>query len=139
CERPDRCHCHARGHHTDPAAGRASPCHHPRMRKVGAFAAVAVVALASLAVAQQAMRRPTLHEDMPGETDDRPTPMIGDTGSGTPAAFAAGDKVLPKPSVDRPDKAPKGEPVLGGGGFAADRQTSMTPDGNTGPDATLHY
>src|SRR5262249_11225862 len=25
------------------------------------------------------------------------------------------------------------------GGFAADRDTSMTPDGNTGPDSTLHY
>jgi hypothetical protein len=29
--------------------------------------------------------------------------------------------------------------VLGAGGFAADRHTTMTPDGNTGPDATLHY
>jgi transglutaminase superfamily protein len=109
------------------------------MRKLGVLAAIAIVAVASLAIAQQAAHRPTLHEDLPPDTDDRATPMIGDTGSGTPAAFAAGDKVLPKPSVDRPDKAPKGEPVLGNGGFAADRQTSMTPDGNTGPDATLHY
>jgi transglutaminase-like putative cysteine protease len=66
--------------------------------------------------------------------------MIGGNGSGNPAAFAAGDKVLPRPPADRPSATPPGgEPVLGGGGFAADRQTTMTPDGNTGPDATLHY
>src|SRR4029077_19169587 len=55
-------------------------------------------------------------------------------------AFAAGDKVLPRPPAEKPGPTPdKGEPVLGSGGFAADRQTTMTPDGNTGPDATLHY
>jgi transglutaminase-like putative cysteine protease len=112
------------------------------MRKVWAFAVIAVVALASLAIAQQAAsRRPTLHEDLPPDTDPTTSPMIGDTGGGgAPAAFAAGDKVLPKPTLDHPDKAQqKGEPVLGGGGFEADRKTSMTPDGNTGPDSTLHY
>src|SRR4029077_20174443 len=55
-------------------------------------------------------------------------------------AFAAGDKVLPRPPAEKPGPTPdKGEPVLGAGGFAADRQTSMAPDGNTGRDATLHY
>jgi len=66
--------------------------------------------------------------------------MIGGTGSGNPAAFAAGDKVLPKPPTESPATSPaKGEPVLGTAGFAADRQTSMTPDSKTGSDATLHY
>ena len=66
--------------------------------------------------------------------------MIGATGSGNPAAIAAGDKVLPKPSTERPDPGRKnGEPVLGQGGFAADRQTEMKPDANTSADNTLHY
>jgi hypothetical protein len=98
-----------------------------------AFGLVAV----GLAVAQTIAPRHKLHEDLPSPTD-RPTPMIGGSGSGNPAAFAAGDKVLPKPVTDKPD-APGKEPVLGAGGFAADRQTSLTPDGNTGRDATLHY
>ena len=106
-------------------------------------AVLTVLAIAGgVAIAQQAgtgtRRKP--HEDVEGPTGDRPTPLIGQTGSGTPAAIAAGDKVLPKPSVDKPDRAAaKKEPVLGGSGFAADRQTSMTPDSNTGPDGTLHY
>jgi Transglutaminase-like superfamily len=102
-----------------------------------AVVVAAAVAVAGLAIAQPAAR-PKLHEDLPAP-GDRPTPMIGAAGSGNPAAFAAGDKVLPKPPADRPGATPKGEPVLGAGGFAADRQTSMTPDGNTGPDQTLHY
>ncbi|MBA3455433.1 MAG: transglutaminase domain-containing protein [Deltaproteobacteria bacterium] len=102
------------------------------------LAVLAVLAVAGVAIAQQAAR-PKLHEDLEGPTGDRPTPLIGQTGSGSPAAIAAGDKVLPKPAVERPDKATKGEPVLGEPGFAADRQTSMTPDSSTGPDGTLHY
>jgi len=109
------------------------------MRTGPMFAGVAIAAAAGLAIAQTASPRPKLHEDLPSPSE-RPTPMIGGGGSGNPAAFAAGDKVLPKPAVDRPSSAPaKGEPVLGTTGFAADRQTSMKPDGNTGPDATLHY
>jgi hypothetical protein len=54
-------------------------------------------------------------------------------------AIKAGDKISPKPALTDPGKAPKNEPVLGSGGFAADRQTQMKPDDNTGPDATLHY
>ena len=107
-------------------------------------AVLAVLAVAGAAIAQQAgdkkeRRKP--HEDIEGPTGDRQSPLIGQTAPGkTPAAIAAGDKVLPKPSTDRPDKTTsKNEPVLGQSGFAADRQTSMTPDSNTGPDGTLHY
>src|SRR5690606_32852273 len=78
--------------------------------------------------------------DLPPPTGDRVSPVIGAAGSGAnPAAFTAGDKVLPKPSVERPRDKPKGEPVLGTDGFAADRDTTMTPDTNTGPDNRLHY
>jgi len=55
-----------------------------------------------------------------------------------PSAIAAGDKLLPKPSLDTAPRNP-GEPVLGTNTFAADRQTSMRPDTNTGPDGTLQY
>jgi hypothetical protein len=103
---------------------------------------VAVAAAAGLVLAQSpAPAHLVPHEDMAAPTDKQ-TPMIGDQGKGgNPAAFTAGDKVLPKPRLDAPkDKDPtKNEPVLGKGGFAADRQTDMRPDLNTGPDSTLHY
>ncbi len=108
------------------------------MRHGPMFAAIAIAAAAGLAVAQTAAPRHKLHEDLPSPSD-KPTRMIGGTGSGNPAAFAAGDKVLPKPALDRPSSHPPDEPVLGKPGFAADRRTTMTPDGNTGPDTTLHY
>jgi transglutaminase-like putative cysteine protease len=113
-----------------------------RMRTGSLLAGVVIVASAAagLAIAQTASTRShhRLHEDLPAPSE-RPTPMIGG-GSGNPAAFAAGDKVLPRPVTDKPSATPpKGEPVLGSGKFATDRQTSMKPDGNTGPDATLHY
>lgn len=96
---------------------------------------VAVVALiAGLAVAQKPQRK--LHEDLP-ITDPKPSPLIGGTGSGNPAAFQSGDKLLAEPAVD--DSKKQGEPTLGTGGFAADRQTAMTPDDDTGPDGTLRY
>jgi transglutaminase-like putative cysteine protease len=97
---------------------------------------VVVVALAGLAVAQQS--KPVLHEPFSDPASDRGSPMIG--GSGTdrmPAALNAGDKVLPKPDPSRPGR--KDEPVLGKGGFAADRDTSMKADENTASDSTLHY
>ena len=56
-----------------------------------------------------------------------------------PAAIRSGDKIIPKPPLSDPARAPKDEPVLGAGGFAADRQTQMRPDNKTGPDSTLHY
>jgi len=107
------------------------------MRTGPMIAGVVLAAAAGLAIAQTAARH-KLHEDLPSPFD-RPAPVIGGGGSGNPAAFAAGDKVLPKPPVDKPAAPSKSEPVLGAGGFAADRQTSMTPDGNTGPENTLHY
>jgi len=102
---------------------------------LAAAATILLGAAAAVAIAQTA--RPKLHEDLPSPSD-RPTPMIG-SGSGNPAAFTAGDKLLPRPAVDRPASNPGGEPVLGTTGFAADRHTTMQPDGNTGADATLHY
>jgi transglutaminase-like putative cysteine protease len=106
------------------------------MRTAPILAAAALAAAAGLAVAQSSRHK--LHEDLPLPSD-RPSRMIGGSGSAVPAAFTAGDKVLPKPPADRPGSKPDQEPVLGAGGFAADRRTTMTPDGNTGPDATLHY
>jgi transglutaminase-like putative cysteine protease len=109
------------------------------MRPGSLFVALAIAAVAGLAIAQTAAVRPRLHEDLPSPTDPL-TPMIGGGGSGNPTAFTAGDKVLPRPPIDDPSAAPsKAEPVLGAGGFAADRQTTMTPDGDTGADATLRY
>jgi hypothetical protein len=98
-------------------------------------------AVAGLAVAQNSSRRQMIpHEDIPAPGGDKVSPMIGATGSGNnPAAFTAGDKVLPKPSADRTASTPKDKPVLGAGGFGADRDTKMTPDSNTGSDGTLHY
>ena len=109
------------------------------MRTGPIIAGALLAAATGLAIAQTAATHHKLHEDLPSPSE-RPTPMIGGTGSGNPAAFAAGDKVLPRPPAEPPATSPaKGEPVLGTTGFAADRQTSMTPDGNTGSDATLHY
>jgi hypothetical protein len=109
------------------------------MRARSSLVVAVVAGLAGLAIAQQA-RRPTLHEDLAVPTNAQPDPRtIGGAGGGMPAAIKAGDKIIPKPALTDPDKAPKNEPVLGSGGFAADRQTQMKPDDNTGPDATLHY
>jgi len=113
--------------------------------RTASVAAVLLAAGVGLAIAQSqsaSSARHKLHEDLP-MPGDKPSPMIGGTGSGNPAAFTAGDKVLPRPPVDKPTPPDKSkdqaEPVLGAGGFAADRQTTMTPDGKTGPDSTLHY
>ncbi len=108
-------------------------------RRVQLAIATIGVAVASVAIAQVGGQHHILHEDLPGPGGDHPTPLIGDTGSGNnPTAIVAGDKVLPPPPLDaKPDA--KGEPVLGKGGFAADRETKMKPDENTGPDQTLHY
>lgn len=96
--------------------------------------ALAAAAVAGLAIAQQPKRK--LHEELP-ITDPRQGPVIGGGGSGNPAAFQSGNKLLAEPSTD--DARKQGEPVLGKDGFAADRSTSMTPDSNTGADSTLHY
>ena len=72
--------------------------------------AIVVVLGAGLAIAQTVRtgKRPVLHEDLPPPASDRQTPMIGQGSSGAnPTAFAAGDKVLPKPSLDH-DPKPSG-------------------------------
>jgi hypothetical protein len=107
-----------------------------------AFATIAaVVTVGALGLAQQSNEkpRPILHEDLPPPGGDKLGPTIGEAGNGAnPAAIAAGDKVLPKPPLDGRAMSSL-EPVLGKGGFAADRATSMPPDENTGTDSTLHY
>jgi transglutaminase-like putative cysteine protease len=106
-----------------------------------ALVALVVAAVAAgLALAQSGGgRAPVLHEYLPPPANARPSPIVGRNDDGkNPTAFAAGDKVLPKPSIDQPDRK-VGEPVLGTKQFGADRDTVMRPDENTGPDSTLHY
>lgn len=111
------------------------------MRRVYLAATIGTLAIAigGLAVAQQ--KKPVLHEDIPGPSgNERPSPTVGDNGSGkNPAAIVAGEKVIPEPSTEAKPDGKSGEPVLGKGGFAADRQTEMKPDSNTNADPQLHY
>jgi transglutaminase-like putative cysteine protease len=110
------------------------------MRSRNALAVLLVSGVAGLAIAQQARNRPTLHEDLVVPNGAQPdSRAIGGSAGGMPAAIRSGDKIIPKPPLSDPDRAPKDEPVLGAGGFAADRQTQMRPDNKTGPDSTLHY
>ncbi|MBA3459807.1 MAG: hypothetical protein H0T46_07590 [Deltaproteobacteria bacterium] len=97
--------------------------------------------LVGLSVAQSSQRKPIIpHEDIPAPTGADTSPVISSGGSGSvPTALRSGDAIIPKPSVDAPLDKTKGEPVLGTKDFGADRQTSLKPDDNTGPDATLHY
>jgi transglutaminase-like putative cysteine protease len=106
----------------------------PRLAAVAAV--VGAIAVAAVAVAQNAPRRRTLHEDLPAPEADDDSPLIGATpGEGqNPAAFSSGDKVLPEP--DTGGQARHGEPILG---LRADRDTETRPDYNTGPDGTLRY
>ena len=107
------------------------------MRRLPVLILVLVGAAAGLALGQVA-GHPILHEDLPAPGGARAVATIGGSGDGaTPAAITAGDKVLPEPRLDATD--PLGQPVLGSGGFAADRDTSMRPDENTQSDSTLHY
>lgn len=102
-----------------------------RVALAGSLVVIAGVgAITSLAIAQRSKR--VLHEPLPASRAR--SPLIGD-GSGNPVALQYGDKLLPTPSVDQPRRP--GEPLLGGGGFAADRQTAMTPNAATGPDNAL--
>lgn len=112
------------------------------MRPGPLLAVVAVGATATGLVLAQAPGRPQpkLHEELPPLTGDRASGggAIGRAGtSGNPNAIVAGDKLLAEPSLDQ--KGQPGEPVLGKGGFAADRMTSLRPDSNTGNDGTLQY
>ncbi|MEJ7603023.1 MAG: transglutaminase domain-containing protein [Kofleriaceae bacterium] len=106
------------------------------MRNGLAIAVIAVLGfggVTGIAIAQRKGR--TLHQDLPAPTDG--TRMVGSGSSAN--AFRSGDKMIPKPALDDPKSAPKDEPVLGSGGFGADRKTFVTPDDNTGSDPTLHY
>lgn len=110
------------------------------MRYVLAALGVLAVGVAGFAVAETAKgKRPILHEDLPAPTQDKASPMIGAGSAGqNPTAFAAGDKILVKPSADQPDaKLPAS--VGQQPGFSVDRQTEMKPDKNTSSDGVLHY
>jgi len=116
-----------------------------------------VVAAAAIAVAQQPPAAPesnrrVLHEYIPPPDNAAPVAfgggeggVLGDTGEGrNPAGFSRGDKIVPKPSRERPPPAENGPPsdeVVHGDdrSFGADRQTSTRPDYQTGPDSTLRY
>ena len=109
--------------------------------RLGPAIAVFVPAAAAtgLVLAQGGKTRPIPHEDLPALTGDKVQPTIGkQTAGANPSAISAGDKTLVKPSLETKTASPS-EPVLGKGGFAADRQTTMKPDDNTGPDGTLQY
>jgi hypothetical protein len=107
-----------------------------RSRGLTLLIGAAVLAAGALAWAQAAPHA-VLHEDLPAP-DSGDSPLVGDTPRAglNPAGFASGDKLLPEPSLDKPSAD---EPVMGAGGFAADRSTSARPDLNTGADGTLHY
>ena len=103
----------------------------------------------SIAVAQRSPSRPTmLHEDIKvpeaqlaktSERLGRGVPIIGPKPEArqNPTAIASQDKLLPKPNAE--SEPSKGEPVLGKGGFGADRQTETRADYFTGADNELHY
>ncbi len=108
-----------------------------------ATSAAALIAVSAYADNRADKSGPVLHEDVvPPQYDSSaatrqpifgPTPRVGQN----PSAFANKDKILPEP---RPDRSKNDtEPVLGRGGFAADRSTTARPDLHTGSDDTLHY
>jgi transglutaminase-like putative cysteine protease len=122
-----------------------------RLRSVLLSAVVAITA-GALALADPtpypspaSSPKPILHEPLPEVLSNHQSPTIGSSShGGNPAAIQAGDKTLPAPPLDAAthhgaDAKPDHEPVLGAGGFAADRETTMKPDENTGADSTLHY
>ncbi|CAN5913874.1 hypothetical protein BH11MYX2_BH11MYX2_38750 [soil metagenome] len=107
-------------------------------RRIYAPIVVAGAALAGLAVAQtKSGPLPVLHEDLPSPTGDKLGPVIGAGSNGAPStAIRSADKTIVRP---RDRSRTQQDPVMGKGGFAADRQTTMKADINTGTDGTLHY
>jgi Transglutaminase-like superfamily len=101
------------------------------------LAAALVVGAGAAAWGQAGDHHPVLHEDVPAPGADD-SPLVGGKprAGQNPAGFTSGDKILPEPPLAHPGGD---EPVLGRGGFAADRRTQSRPDLNTGPDGTLHY
>jgi len=99
-----------------------------------------MLAMATLARSDQG--QPTLHEYVDprggskGSGSDR---LLGDKAAAghNPPGFRMGGRVLPAPATKQPPGS--NEPVLGQSGFAVDRDTTLTPDRNTGADSTLHY
>jgi len=95
--------------------------------------ALGAVVLGAGALATAQVGRPVLHEDLPppGASDG---PLVGDTPrpGRNPAGFSSGQKILPEPPLEAP-AAP--EPVLGRGGFAADRATETRPTARPAPTA----
>ena len=106
-------------------------------RTVAVIAVAGLIGAGAFAFAQAPPKQHKLHEDLPAPPQDEDSPLIGgEPREGrNPAAFSSGDKVLPEPS----SQSKPGEPVLGSGGFAADRDTETRPDYNTGPDGSLKY
>lgn len=91
--------------------------------------------------------KPTLHQDIvpPARGEGRASSLMAGksvfgpqpTAGQNPSAFANGEKILPQP--ERKTERRGKEPILGQGGFAADRNTRTKPDRSTGPDSTLQY
>jgi hypothetical protein len=135
--------------HASPATTRPSPCHHLPVRVRTSLLAASIAVAVALTAGALALAQPTppspapkpiLHEPLPEVLGNHQSPTIGaSTRGGNPAAIQAGDKTLPAPALDAATKPTDHEPVLGAGGFAADRETTMRPDENTGADSTLHY
>jgi hypothetical protein len=114
-----------------------------------------VALAAAVTAAAQAIDQPppVLHRDVrsprrgvagtpPGERRPPATSsnaVIGDEPAAgrNPAAIGTGEKILPEPPPSEPP-APE-EPVMGHDNFGADRETSLQPDANTGPDSRLAY
>lgn len=119
-------------------------------KRVTSLLAIAAIACGGLALAgAQSARTPhKLHEDIvaPGAQAARTAkrleegvPIIGPDPQArqNPTAIASQDKLLAEPSSEAPAKS--GEPVLGRGGFGADRQTQAKPDYFTAADNQLRY
>ncbi len=112
----------------------------------GTASAAALTALAQPAPAPPTAA-PVLHEEVRSPVDgdkQRRTPaslpplLGGDPSAGqNPTAIRDDNKILPEPEAS-PEPASE-EPILGRGGFGADRRTESMPDIKTGGDDALTY
>jgi hypothetical protein len=112
----------------------------------GTASAAALTALAQPAAAPPPAA-PVLHEEVRSPVEgDRPRrspaslpPLLGgDPSAGqNPTAIRDDNKILPEPEAS-PEPG-NDEPILGRGGFGADRRTESMPDAQTGGDDTLRY
>lgn len=116
---------------------------------VGVVGTAGVAALSAVAQPPATLTpapSPVLHEDVtsPGERGaaGRRTPAVlgREPAAGhNPTAIRDDEKILPEPEVTGAAQAESDEPVLGRGGFGADRRTESTPDYMTGGDEDLRY